>query len=269
MFRTGAIWGARFTPRFIKSFVHNNRSIDNLSRKLYGKMLGPGTAVIESGPMKGLKLVLGPNVSHAHIRGVYEGETLKTVDQLVKPGFICYDLGASIGYLSLLMARKAKHVYAFEPAPHAIEELRKHVAANQMTSIVTLVPTPVSNNVREVSFAVTDVLFGSAINEIETRWPVHKLTTTTLDLFVRDHPAPDFVKIDVEGEEGRVLEGARELLANKRPAICCEVHSPEAADQALRVLGNCQYAVTRLNGEPFEVTEDMRAGDVQVICLPR
>jgi FkbM family methyltransferase len=232
-------------------------------------MLGSGTAVIESGPMKGLKLVLGPNVSHAHIRGVYERETLEAIDRLVKPGFICYDLGASIGYLSLLMARNARHVYAFEPAPHAIEELRKQAAVNQMTGIITVVPTPVSNNVREVSFAVTDVAFGSAINETQTRWPIHRLTTTTLDLFVRDHPAPDFIKIDVEGEEGLVLDGARALLANKRPAICCEVHSPEAAEQVLRVLGDWQYEVARLNGDPFEVTKDIRGGEVQVICLPR
>jgi hypothetical protein len=45
------------------------------------------------------------------------------------------------------------------------------------------------------------------------------------DVLYCDHPAPDFVKINVEGEKGHGLEGARELLANKWPAICCEVHT--------------------------------------------
>ncbi|MGH7554427.1 MAG: FkbM family methyltransferase, partial [Longimicrobiales bacterium] len=169
--------------------------------------------------MKGLKLVCGPHVSHAHLRGMYEREMLEAIDPLIEPSFVCYDLGASIGYISLLMARKCRHVFAFEPAPHAIEEIRKQTAANQLQN-VTIVPLPVSGDEREVSFTLTDGAFGSAINENEKRWPIVKLRTTTLDRFIETHPAPDFIKIDVEGEEGRVLEGARSLLVSKRPRIC-------------------------------------------------
>src|SRR5438477_7633364 len=49
-----------------------------------------------------------------HMDGTYE---LEAVDRLIKPGFACDDLGARIGLISLLMAHKAKHEYAFEPAP--------------------------------------------------------------------------------------------------------------------------------------------------------
>jgi len=229
--------------------------------------MGARIAVIENGPMRGLKLVCGPHVSHAHLRGVYESDTLIAVDRYVQPGFICYDLGASIGYISVLMARKASHVYAFEPAPHASAEVRRNAEANQLTNI-TIVPVPVSDSEREVSFCLTDAAFGSAINETETRWPILKLKTITLDHFAAENPQPDFIKIDVEGEEGAVLEGAREILRTKRPIICCELHSTAAANRVCNVLTEFGYSIRSLSGEPFALGTEVVAGELQVICLP-
>jgi len=265
MLRTLAITVARYTPQSVKSWIHHARFIDNLSRKAFGQMLGNETIVIETGPLKGFKLVPGQHVSHAHVRGVYEPETLETVDRWVKPGFICYDLGASIGYISLLMARKARHVYAFDPAPHAAAEIRKHAAANQLENI-TVIPLPVSNNERDVSFAVTDVAYGSAIKETETPWPVLKMRSTTLDAFAQKYPPPDFIKIDVEGEEGRVLEGAGAILRDKRPSIFCEVHSQEALEQVLQVTGKYHYRLTTPQGESY--AGPILSGEVRVLCLP-
>jgi FkbM family methyltransferase len=201
------------------------------------------------------------------LRGVYERETQEAVDKHVKPGFICYDLGASIGYLSLLMARKARQVFAFEPAPHAAAEIRRHMAANGIDNI-TIIPSPVSNDEREVSFVLTDVAFGSSINETETRWPIIKVRTTTLDRFLEGHPGPDFIKIDIEGEEGRVLAGARTLLAKHRPVICCELHSVTAAQEVQDVLREFGYSIRTLDGRDFTISGEVIPGEVQVMCLP-
>jgi FkbM family methyltransferase len=262
-----AVWGARIAPKPLKDWIHHTPVLDRFSRRVYGELMGSRIAIVESGPMRGLKLVSGPHVSHAHLRGVYELDTLIAVDRYVRDGFICYDLGASIGYISVLMARRASHVYAFEPAPHAAEEIQRNAAANQMTNI-SIVPLPVSDNVREVSFCVTDAAFGSAINETETRWPILKLETTTLDRFAAENPAPDFIKIDVEGEEGAVLEGARDLLRMKRPIICCELHSTAAANRVITLLNEFGYSIRTLHGEPFEMGTEIVAGELQVICLP-
>ena len=265
MFQKVALGAARLAPDRIKSIIHGHPLLDKISRRLYGVLMGTRVVTIESGPMAGIRLLTGKHVSHAHIRGTYEVEVLRAVDHLVKPGAICYDLGASIGYISLLMARKARHVYAFEPAPHAIAILNKQAAANGLRNL-TLIPTPISDSVREVSFALGDAAYGSGINEHETHFPVLRLTTTTLDLFAAENSAPDFIKIDVEGEEGRVLEGARGLLTAKRPTIVCELHSAEAAAHSLRVLHECGYRVTMLDGSEFIPGESIRAGDVQVLC---
>jgi len=270
MLRELAIKGARLTPKFVKDAIHHTRFLDRLSRKAFkGAMsAGGGVVRIQSGPLAGLHLAVSEHVSHAHVSGTYEIETQRAIDGLVRPGSVCYDLGASIGYLSLLMARKAKQVYAFEPAPHAIGEIRKHAAANNFANI-EIVPSPVSDTERTVEFALTDAAYGSRINAAETRWPKLQLTTITLDDFAAQHPFPDFIKIDVEGEEGRVLEGARSILREKRTSLCCELHSEEAARHVQGVLSEYDYRITTLDGTPFQITEEIIAGEVQVIAAPQ
>ena len=262
---------ARCAPKFLKNWVHHHRLLDRLSRRAFcGALLrlGGDRVTIESGPMQGLALAVSEHVSHAHIRGDYELDTQRAIDRWVSPGFICYDLGASIGYLSLLMARKAKSVYAFEPAPHAAEEIRKHAAANSFHHI-TVVPAPVSDCPRPVVFSLTDAAYGSRIVESDSPWPTLKLTTITLDDFAAANPLPDFLKIDVEGEEARVLQGARSILRSKKPILCCEHHSEQAARDVEGILTGFGYHITTLNGEPFQARGTIIPVDTQVLALPQ
>ena len=261
------VWIAQRTPRRVKAAVHNVRFLDRTLMSLYGSLIKDKVMSIEEGPMRGIKLATSQHTSHAHIHGTYEREVQDAIDRMVQPGDICYDLGASIGYMTLLMARKAKHVYSFEPAPHAIAEMKHHIAANGMRN-VTIVPSPVSNEVRDVRFCVTDGAYGSAINETETRWPVLQLRTTTLDLFAKDHPIPDFLKIDVEGEEGAVLDGAVGLLAQRKMSICCEIHSSEAARSVLGTLDRFGYKVTLLDGSPAKAPQGALAGEFHILAYP-
>lgn len=260
---------ARHTPAAVKRAVHRNPSLYRMARRVFSKVASyEGTvAQIDSGPMAGLRLVISEHTSHAHISGTYERETQDAIDALVEPGSVCYDLGASIGYLSLLMARKAREVFAFEPAPHAVEEIRRHAEANAFRNI-TVVCSPVSDCERDVEFSLTDVAFGSCITSGDTPWRKLKLRTTTLDAFVSSHPFPDFIKIDVEGEEGRVLKGARSILREKRTPICCELHSEQCAREVLEILSEYGYRASTLNGTPFELHRPVIAGELQIIALP-
>src|SRR5437667_4823190 len=230
MLRSPVIVATRLTPKFLKTWIQRNPSLYHLFRKTFSFFVGleGSTVVIESGPMRGMMLVVGEHVSHAHIRGTYELETQLAIERLLSPGFMCYDLGASIGYLSLLMARKAKHVFAFEPAPHAAAEIRKHAAANRLENI-TLVPSPVSDCVRTVHFSLNNNAYGSRIATAQSKWPTVELTSITLDDFVKINPSPDFMKIDVEDEEAKVLLGARPILHEGKATLCCELHSEKSA----------------------------------------
>lgn len=144
--------------------------------------------------------------------------------------------GVSVGYITFLMARKASRVFAFEPSPEAQRELERQVAVNGFKN-VELVNPPLSGDVRTVKFAITDAAYGSGISDKQDRWPTLELQTSTLDLFSQAHPAPDLIKVDIEGEEAVLFEGASELLQKKRP-------------------------------KTFRINAPVIAGEVQVICLP-
>jgi FkbM family methyltransferase len=269
MVRSPIILATRLAPRFIKSWIQGNPLLYHAVRKTFSFFvsLDGSTVTIESGPMQGMTLVVGEHVSHAHIRGTYELDTQLAVDRLVSPGFICYDLGASIGYLSLLMARKAKLVFAFEPAPHAAAEIRKHAASNGLGNI-SIVPSPVSDGVRTVRFSLNTNAFGSRIAEAHSKRPTVALTTITLDDFVKTNPSPDFVKIDVEDEEARVLRGARSILGERKATICCELHSEKSAREVQEILSEYGYKLTDLHGRAFAIPDPVVPGDLQVLAFP-
>ncbi len=195
---------ARWTPTFIKKWIHGSQFLEMVVRKTFSGLMVLGGRVvhIKSGPLVGVRLVVSDHVSHAHVAGTYELESQSAIDRLIFPGCVCYDLGASIGYLTLLMARKAKHVFAFEPAPHAASELRKHADANGFGNI-SIVMNPVSDCERSVEFGLTDNAYGSRIVESQSKWPTLRLRTITLDSFVTTNPFPEHVPDLVESGSSR------------------------------------------------------------------
>jgi FkbM family methyltransferase len=259
----------KIPPRF-KQALRRNRQIDILLRRSFALVMRVSgrTAIIESGPLAGMRLAISEHTSHTYIRGTYEVEMQRALDRLVRPGDICYDLGASIGYMTLLMARKAKWVYSFEPAPHAAKQIVANIRVNDLSN-VEIVRRPVSDSERDVEFALTDNAYGSSIAR-DNKWPMLKLHSTSLDRFVEDHPIPHFLKIDVEDEEVRVLKGATRLLAEQRPRICCELHSLRSANEVLEILAHKDYFVTKLDGSPFVPPRNVSTGEEpQILAVPR
>src|SRR5262249_28168326 len=211
------VWIARVTPRPVKMAIHRVRFLDRALMGAYGSMIQDKVMTIGAGPMRGVKLAASQHTSHAHINGTYEREVQVAIDSMLRPGDVCYDLGASIGYMTLLMARKAKHVYSFEPAPHAANEMKAHLAANGFQN-VTIVPSPVSDGVREVRFCLTDGPYGSPINATETRWPVLQLQTTTLDISRRIIRSRTSSRWTSRGKRVACSMPRRRCSRNARPA---------------------------------------------------
>ena len=254
---------ASLLPHGLKRWLHRQKLLDQLSRQVYGSLVS-GTAVVESGPLQGLLLQAGPHISHAHIRGTYELGTQRAIAKAVQPGWVCYDVGASVGYLTLLMARKARHVFAFEPAPHAAAVLLQQVKANEFQDRVTLVPNAVSDVPKTVHFGLTDNAYGSRI--VETGLEVKAIT---LDDFVAVNGVPNFIKMDIECEELRALQGARKLLA-EGPVLCIEIHTSELAVEVNKLLLEYNYRIELVeqNGLRPYTPGEARPGDVQVLCTP-
>jgi len=188
---------------------------------------------IQSGPAQGLWLHLNPRTGKTYFEGGGEPEVQEALQQHLRAGMTFYDIGANIGFFSLLAARlvgKEGRVVAFEADPEIAARLREHVARNEF-GWITVEERAVWSNPGPVFFARTDpatspdrglghVVSSGAGDTIQ-------VSGVSLDEYTRTQAGPDFLKCDVEGAEVDVFHGAERLLKEKRPGIICEMHSEE------------------------------------------
>jgi FkbM family methyltransferase len=157
------------------------------------------------------------------------------VRRLVQSGMHAVDVGANIGYYLLLLARAVGpdgKVSCFEPDPENLAELERNVRLNGLAN-VRIHPAAVGAENKTVELR-------GGINSTIAPGGELRVPLVSLDSAVT-RPV-DFLKIDVEGYEGYVLAGARQILIQDRPNLFLEIHpsqlaSPLAVDEMLRELG--------------------------------
>ncbi len=146
---------------------------------------------------------------------------------------------------TLIFSRRARHVYAFEPFPRNIRYLSRMLSLNRVRN-ATIVPWAVADTLGLASFAEGPDCATGKISPGAGQ-PV---VTVSLDQFVSVYGAvPSVIKIDVEGSELDVLNGARELLRARRPAILLSTHGPGLKEKCLALLKDLGYSrFTPLDG---------------------
>ncbi len=182
-----------------------------------------------------------------------ELDVTPSVESLLREGVVFYDLGAHVGFYTLLAARnvgsKGK-VFSFEPDPDNASILREVVSRNSLDN-VAIVESAVSDSNSRLTFERSaglrhsGHLAGIGINSIDIGDQI-VVNVTSLDSFCESHPPPDVIKIDVEGGEGNVLRGAQNTLRQARPAIVVEVHRQEFFAEVARPLQELGYDIKRL-----------------------
>ena len=160
--------------------------------------------------------------------GYYEPITTRVAQQLARPGDTFIDVGANIGFYSLVVAttRPQIKVIAFEPNPKNYALLAENVRANQLTQI-TCEPVALSDS------EGTALLYLSASDmsaSLRNDFDLHltdsvSVRTTTLDNYLAAHPVEGhcLIKVDVEGHEEAFFRGARQTLISLQPDIITEV----------------------------------------------
>jgi FkbM family methyltransferase len=153
----------------------------------------------------------------------YEPLATKLFQSLVKEGMTVVDIGANIGYYTLLASKlvgESGKVYAFEPESNNFADLMENINLNHPNNVIPLFKA-VSDKLGEAKLFVSENESGEhSLVQCESRKDVHPMPvqTVTLDETVR---TADFIKIDVEGHEYNVLEGAERILSNK-PTLLIE-----------------------------------------------
>jgi len=204
-----------------------------------------------------------------YFSGQYEPRESKYLKSVIQETDTCIDVGANIGYFSLLLARLATHgnVHSFEPVPMNLQMLNLNVLLNAAHNVA-------ANGCALADFAgreVFTVSMDSAYSSFRDtgRKPVKEslsVEVTTLDNYceTKHLSKVDFVKIDVEGAEEQVLIGASRLLNDpqRRPRLLMlELYEPmlqgycSGIDQIvdrLRVCGYAPYVCEHSDLVPFE-----------------
>ncbi|MCZ8173518.1 MAG: FkbM family methyltransferase [Brevundimonas sp.] len=167
--------------------------------------------------------------------GVYEPMLAKLFVQHLRPDRDVIDVGANIGFFSVLAGKKLGkgRVLAAEPTRAAFARLSHNVAANGVTDKVILFNGLVTDsdaeqplNIvpgREEYASLGQVVHASVVDQpTEVQWTPSR----TLDSLVAEHGlSPALIKVDVEGAELAVLEGAEETLKRHRPVVLSEFSS--------------------------------------------
>jgi FkbM family methyltransferase len=195
----------------------------------------------------------------AYALGTNELPVQHALSAYLKPGHIFYDIGANVGFFTVIAARlvgSTGHVYAFEPLPDNTTRLRRNVELNGFRQ-VTVLEKAVSKAAGRGELQISRLSGGSSLSTVAP--PADLQGTISIDLVSVDDliaqsevAAPNVVKIDVEGAELDVLLGMSRTMQTHRPVIIYEIddsdadsfaRKQEACQSLLRPLG---YRVTLL-----------------------
>ena len=138
--------------------------------------------------------------------------------RVISKDSVFFDVGAGIGTYSIFTAQFTQGpIHAFEPIYENMKIFKKNIEANFKSINVRLNLTALSNIEGFGSIHKANNLFGSWLENESTEYSQDSIQVTTLDAYCLEHQIKqiDILKIDVEGHELKVLEGARESLAKK------------------------------------------------------
>ena len=212
----------------------------------------------------------------------YETALFGRLPALVAKGSVVYDVGANIGLFSVPLSRRVGEtgrVICVEPNPICVLFLKANLEGNGCRN-AQILPVALAADRCRVPFTLN---FGNSLLGLtQISGLFHHKAGQGIDVEgraldeLRDAfrlPAPDLIKMDVEGAEGAAVRGMAETLATCRPVILMEIHGPEAAREVAEVLDplGCRYEEAE-GGRRFrdseELAEDLERGAVirQVIC---
>ena len=181
------------------------------------------------GALEGYRMSIDWNRFRSFVYGTWEPEVFRAVAATVKLGMTVIDIGAHIGYYTLLFAKcvgPKGRVVAFEPVPANFELLKRNIQLNELPNVQTFSQAVFSRN-EEIILTVPDELrySGDASIYHGRGTKQFRVPAIALDTFCDSSGLwPHIVKMDVEGAEYDVFMGAKKTIGRFRPKLLIELH---------------------------------------------
>lgn len=274
-------WVAGWLPVGIIKRIYAFKPFASLSRKVLNSAAPEGQTevTVAGGLLQGARLLLDLQTEKDFWLGTYEIDLQAAVQDWIKPGMVVYDVGANIGFISIMMARLAGptgRVFSFEALPANVERLRKNVELNKLQEVVTIIPAAVVESVRQADFLVSPSVgmgkvAGSAGRQGIPYQGSIEVKGISLDGFVfeQGQMPPGLVKLDIEGGEVLALPGMRRILNECWPIVFLELHGPEAAQAAWEALASQDYRICQLQrGYPEVNSFNQLDWKAYILALP-
>lgn len=254
-----AAWAAKILPVSFQQALYKFKPLAGLIRRGLNRAAPTGIVPVKvaGGDLAGYSILLDMQIDKDYWLGTYEPELQETVRKLVKPGEVIYDVGANIGYISLLLAKAAGEtgrVYAFEALPENADRWRRNIELNGKEPRLRLIPKAVTGAAGPVTFLVhasggMGKVAGSGGRPDQYRAEI-VVEGVSLDEFVygQGNPAPQVIKMDIEGGEVLALPGMARLLAEAQPLLMMELHGQESSRAAWDTLTAAGYRICWMRG---------------------
>ena len=264
----------------------NVRGIRKIAALLPNVLIPKATGPYILETIHGISLRIDPTIDNGverslHETGTYEKGVLGFMEAYLQPGDIFVDIGANIGLMSIFAAKcvgDSGHVHAFEALPKTALILEENMRINAVKN------STLHGFALGAAKGTATIYENMQVNRGGASLVVNDGSEGTLislealdDVYPKTAPI-DMVKIDVEGYEPMVLEGAKQTLFRCRPIVIIEVSSAvsESSIDALnqiRAIGN--YRFYRLKGtkERRSILLEIKANDAlpahdNVFCIP-
>ena len=263
-----ASWISRILPNPVKQRIYGIDPLARLIRNALNRAAPTGLTeiTIAAGGAEGMKMRLDLHLEKDYWLGTYETDLQASINYLIEPGWTAFDVGANVGFVSLLFAKKLGRygkIFAFEALPANLDRLRTHVEINALDTRMRVIPAAVTDKSNPVRFLIgpsgaMGKAEGSVGRTVEHRETVEVPGICLDDFVYRDgNPIPQVIKMDIEGGEVLALEGMKRLLADAHPLIMLELHGHEAARISWKILSAAGYQIYRMQrGYPPVLTFD-------------
>lgn len=213
---------------------------------------------------------------------IYEEKETKFIEWFIKPNMTCVDVGAFIGYYTIMMAKKARRVLAFEPDPENFLILQRNIALNGLTDKVSAYCFAVGHPGGGSIEANRVTLYKCATNKgmhriYPSKWCDGGSERVSLYALEGIAKHADFFKIDVEGSEFGVLQGMRQILEENRPTVLMEFHVPSIREyganplEILNYMLKLDYEIALVDRPVSDYTQVLRYGEgpgFNILCRP-